>query len=252
MAGRQAAGCTWRPIRLSTHEARKLPINLEQKIFYKSQPNSSTHLQHIYTSRQAAPSHHQSTKPLYCCNNEELCSWLEVYSHPLFLSLGFFYATPRGFQGSREKLQADIRDEVQVTNTTVRCFVDAGLIITFPSNMSDQLRQDMLCSLLIGQITADQRYSRHTQLEQWVDYFNDVLRNIAWGIQKQSPTDLQTKDSKFRHWSRMAGDVNTSKKVFSTYNALPSDDSTVKAFTNSAYDEETHDHGSFSPCRWPG
>ena len=117
----------------------------------------------------------------------------------------------------------------------------------------------MLYSFLLAQLAADKRtqtkgyqYSRHTQLERWVDFFCTVLKNIAWVFQitPSGPTDLKIKDAKFTlsnlaleimSGNSMAGDVNTFKKVFSTYNALSSSDSAVKAFTKSAYDKATHD-----------
>ena len=123
----------------------------------------------------------------------------------------------------------------------------------------------MLYSFLLAQLAADKRtqtegyqYSRHTQLEHWVDFFDTVLMNIAWTFQAASlgPTDLAIKDAKFKlsnlaleimSGNSMAGDVNTFKKVFSTYNALSSSDSAVKAFTKSAYDKAAFKESRIPP-----
>ena len=157
---------------------------------------------------------------------------------------------PGDYRESKYQAIKMSRDKIQVTNTTVRCFVNAGLIITFPSNFSDQLRQDVLYSFLFAQLGANYNASKDTQLEKWENFFTNVLIDLLWMPQKTVSGDLSVKHSKFNlsnlaldimSWNSMAGDVNTFKKVFSTFNALPSNDSAVETFTKSAYGNTTHD-----------
>lgn len=168
---------------------------------------------------------------------------------------------PEDSQGSTGKIQTKTAvpsSAGHVQDSTVRSFVDGGVIMTFPSAMADQLRQDIQYTVLLAQRAADNKktdgyqFSRNTQLEQWVDFFNNVLANVDWTIQTKNtkPTDLQVTERKFTlsdlilkvmSKSSMASDVDTFKKVLSTFNGLPNTDDAVKIFTNRTYDPKTRD-----------
>ena len=54
---------------------------------------------------------------------------------------------------------------------TIRCFVDSGVLATFPTSTSKQRQEDVLYSLLFAQLAADGEYNRQVVPPQLVQLF---------------------------------------------------------------------------------
>jgi hypothetical protein len=167
-------------------------------------------------------------------------------------------------KGDVEAIKTTVLDKAAIkdgaTEASVRCFINEGIIMTFPSSIPDLLREDILSSVLLAQKGADKKtsskdyqFNRNTRLEEWVDFFNTVMANVAWIFQTpmQKPIDMPVKSATFTlsdlaldimgRSSSTASDVNMFRNVFKTFNALPNDNTAVKVFTGKTYEPTSHD-----------
>lgn len=132
------------------------------------------------------------------------------------------------------------------------CFVDAGVLVTFPGNTSTQWQQDVLDSLLFAQLAARVNHSRRSDPEGWFSRFQYVLHSIGW-VMTGTKFNLAVHDDYFvlsslalnqlaqmEHWNT---NVETFRRLFNTLHGLPDDDINIKLLYGTA---TTNDFSSTS------
>ena len=120
-------------------------------------------------------------------------------------------------------------------------FVDAGSLVTFTSDISEQHRSDVLYSTLLAQLAADKQFDRLTKWDQWYNFYVNVLSSVGWVIQgfdfhKYSTKEEHTKISDVVI-STVRPIVSESdvKVVEDSLNALSSDQKWWPVFTGKGY-----------------
>ena len=121
-------------------------------------------------------------------------------------------------------------------NTTL-CYVDAGVLVTFPGNTSTQWQQDVLDSLLFAQLAARVNHSRGSDPEDWFSRFQYVLNTIGW-VMTSTKFNVGVSDDYFAlsslalnemaqtmHWDTK---VETFRRLFNTLQSLPDNDINIK------------------------
>ena len=132
-----------------------------------------------------------------------------------------------------------------------RSYICGGIIITFPSSVSDQQRQDALYSFLLLQLATDKQFNRMTQLKDWLKNFSTNAAHIGWIDQHPTLIDVKTTSSQFtpsevalvemEEKGSMAKDKATFQSIFTTLKGLPDSDARIQVFHSSTYDSSTHD-----------
>ncbi len=151
-----------------------------------------------------------------------------------------------------EELENGVKElQVQLSDDSVKTYMVAGMIISVPSTMSDDLRQDVLYSLLLTLFGSDFKFSRNTQLQQWVDMSSTTLTNIFWSGKSGPISDLVVDGDQFTiadvALKRMGANPDMTKavptftKIFDTLKQRPDSDSAIKILIYRTYDDSTHD-----------
>ena len=132
----------------------------------------------------------------------------------------------------------------------MKCYLNDGVLVTFPANSSSQGQQDVLVSLLYAQLAADKSQPRVDDPQNWYGMFSYILENIGWTI---SSADFQvdpTKDPTFVMASFTLNEMAKSdvvlaseeeievfRKTFNFLHSLPDDNELVTLFYKNDYDE---------------
>lgn len=130
-----------------------------------------------------------------------------------------------------------------------QCYVDAGVLVTFPKDTPGLRKEDILNSLLFAQLAADKSYSRETDIENWFSYFEYILQNIGW-VLTSTKFDVKVGDDYFVFASlalnQMVGndwkeaDIETFRVLFNTLHGLPDTDTSVQILYGNTYSDSTH------------
>lgn len=154
--------------------------------------------------------------------------------------------TPK--KGEEEEVQGEA---MNTAAAGARSYICGGIIVTFPSSVSDQQRQDALYSFLLLQLAADKQFSRTTQLEDWLKNFSTNAAHVGWIDQHPLLKDVTTTSTQFTlsevalvemtEKGSMEMDRATFQSVFTTLKGLPDSDAKIQVFHSSTYDSSTHD-----------
>lgn len=128
-------------------------------------------------------------------------------------------------------------------------YVDAGILVTFPSNTSVQWQQDVLNSLLFAQLAARNEYSRGNDPDGWFGYFQRVLENIGW-VMTSTAFSVAVSDHDYFVFSSLAlnqmmgnkrwhVEVETFRRFFNTLHDLPDNDTNIQLLYGTAYDKNS-------------
>ncbi len=153
---------------------------------------------------------------------------------------GFHYGSSKWPQGS--------------SNSSMKSYVVAGVILTIPSNMTEQTRQDVLYSTLFAQLAADNSSNRNTQFQQWLENVGEVWDYIGWSDVSNFkngnltvngsefvPANLVLKEMTLHYqpfWGKVAA---TFKEVFNILEKQSDNDEAIQLLAKYAYDPPTHD-----------
>lgn len=132
------------------------------------------------------------------------------------------------------------------------CYVDAGMLIIFPSSTTVQTKQDVLNCLLLIQLVADKQHNRNTDLDEWTQVFKQTMTNLlCWSDEGSSHGDLVVSDDHFTvsdlamqemtKDKTLSKDVDSFRKIFPVFDKLPDSDNAVKIFHQKTYDSASHD-----------
>ena len=137
-----------------------------------------------------------------------------------------------------------------MASSVLKCFVDSGMLVTFPGDVTSQSQQDVLISLLYSQLGADKSHQREDDPQSWYSMFDYILQNIGWTISNAEFNVDASKESTFVMASlalnAMANndkvmiseeEIEVFRKAFNVLHTLPDDDPLVSLFYKSDYDE---------------
>jgi hypothetical protein len=79
---------------------------------------------------------------------------------------------------------ADHNQNIDVTKPSAA--VDAGSLVLFMADVSEQHRSDVLNSLLLAQLSASKQFDREVDTDKWYVSYRDVLEQIGWVVQQQT------------------------------------------------------------------
>ncbi|WLH01920.1 hypothetical protein [Pseudomonas beijingensis] len=71
-------------------------------------------------------------------------------------------------------------------NDRYSVFINAGVVLVLPRDMTGQEKSDVLDSVLFAQLVANKKYPAYAQTQIWYDEYRDVLKNgwlqkaVAW------------------------------------------------------------------------
>jgi len=132
----------------------------------------------------------------------------------------------------------------------MKCYLNNGVLVTFPTNVSSQAQQDVLVSLLYAQLAADKSHQRVEDPLNWYGTFSYILENIGWTV---SNADFQVDTSKNPTFvmasfalNEMAmsdvvlatkEEIEVFRQSFNVIHSLPDDDELVTLFYHSEYDK---------------
>ncbi len=152
---------------------------------------------------------------------------------------GFHYGSSKWPQGS--------------SNSSMTSYVVAGVILTIPSNMTEQTRQDVLFSALFAQLAADNSSNRNTQFQQWLEDIGEIGNYIGWSgsIFKSGnltvngsefiPADLVLREMALHYQTSLGKVAATFKEVFNILEKQSDNDKAIQLLAKYAYDPPTHD-----------
>lgn len=136
------------------------------------------------------------------------------------------------------------------TSASVLAYVNSGMIITIPSTLSDQLRQDVLYSLLLSQLAANFKYSRTNQLDQWLQYYQSTLSKIAWvdsgsnfGHLSAPGDTFKLADLALREMTKQGSTakvVDTFHHILDALHKLPDSNIVIQTLYKYIYDKTSH------------
>lgn len=64
--------------------------------------------------------------------------------------------------------------------------VDAGCLVSFLADVSEQHRSDVLNSLLLAQLAANKKFDREKDVANWYTFYRSVLEQIGWVVRQQA------------------------------------------------------------------
>lgn len=129
---------------------------------------------------------------------------------------------------------------------STRCFVDSGVLVTFPASTSKQRQEDVLNSLLFAQLAADKEYNRLDDPLNWFSYFEYILRNVGWVLtnlkfQIDPGEDYFVFSSLALNQMIKNGsetkDVETFRKIFNILHSLPDTDPSIEILYRNTFNE---------------
>ena len=133
--------------------------------------------------------------------------------------------------------------------SSVDCYLDAGMILMIPKSVSNQTRQDILYSMLLFELAADEKHNRATDLSEWLKLFDSSA--LCYAGELASFWDIAVKESQFtiadiapQEMARdkvFATHVPTYKQILGVLKKLPATSSTIQSLQNKTYDPSTHD-----------
>ena len=137
-------------------------------------------------------------------------------------------------------------------NVSMKSYVVSGTIVTVPSDMTEQMRQDVLQAALYVQIVTDGNFSRNTQFDQWLDYLDEIRGYVGWESITIEMGDLAINESQFipsdlalremaLHNATIGRKITYFKDIFNELKKRPDNDKAIKLLAKNAYDQNTHD-----------
>ena len=141
---------------------------------------------------------------------------------------------------------------LRLFNGSMKSYVVSGIILTVPSNMTEQMRQDVLQAGLYVQLVTDRNFSRNTQFEQWLDYLGEIgdyvgwygssfeMGNLAINESQFIPSDLALREMAL-HNATIGKKITYFKEIFNELKKRPDNDKAIKLLAKNAYDKNTHD-----------
>lgn len=61
-------------------------------------------------------------------------------------------------------------------------YVDAGLLLSFGSDLTPEHQDDILNSILLAQLAADKKFSKFNLPRDWYGFYGNTLSNLAWQV----------------------------------------------------------------------
>jgi hypothetical protein len=78
-----------------------------------------------------------------------------------------------------------------------QAFLSDKSIVSFVSQVSGQIREDVLNSMLLAQLVADKQAPIEKDMPAWYDKYTEVLRNVGWVVQNAEINDYKVAESLF-------------------------------------------------------
>lgn len=165
----------------------------------------------------------------------------------------FLFILACSFLYSRDAAQARaVKDAMERGNSTMKCFLDSGILVSFPENADSQSQQDVLISLLFAQLAADASYKRMDDASRWYDMFDNILQNVGWALSNEGVYVNSTLEPTFvmasvalnlvatnKDLSFSEADIEVLRKAFNYFHTLSNEDPLVSLFYGTDYDEAT-------------
>ena len=77
-------------------------------------------------------------------------------------------------------------------------FVDDGSLVCFTSNVTAQLKEDVLFSTLLAQLAANKKYDRFNDTENWYKFYTDVMGKVGWVLHGVAFDEYQSSQANFK------------------------------------------------------
>lgn len=133
---------------------------------------------------------------------------------------------------------------------SVKCYVDSGIVVTFPADVEIQRQQDVLDSLLFAQLSADKSHQRQTDPSNWYSYFDYILQNIGWVLSSidfdvdvtKKPTFVMSSlalNQMVQNGSS-AEEVEVFRKIFNVLHSLPDKDPLIELLYKNIYNDDSN------------
>lgn len=133
----------------------------------------------------------------------------------------------------------------------MKCYVVAGMIVVVPSNITEQVRNDVLYALLYAQLEADRQANRNSRFPTWLDEYFGVYYGIFLHVYFSAFTDLNLDQSQFvisdlalqklAYFTNTKPYVPTFTRVFDTLKNQSESDKAIQLLMESTYDPSTND-----------
>ena len=190
----------------------------------------------------------------HLCNN---CT-MEYFGQLIVFSLFCLVPFPARTAAQTSQIVKYVRD-LQVKQTDSRSgqerstlfaqrkaqgFIDAGSLVSFTENLSDQDIADVLNSTLLAQLAADHKFNRQEQIEEWNKFYIEVLQNVGWVMQSLDFKEYKSASSKFALNDvvlQLLGTIASKSELvvmesaMKTLKNLPSTDDSVVVFNTESY-----------------
>jgi hypothetical protein len=76
--------------------------------------------------------------------------------------------------------------------------VDAGSLVSFVADVSEQHRADVLNATLLAQLAANKRFDRERDTENWYTFYRNALEQVGWVVRQQAGfSPFQTNNTSF-------------------------------------------------------
>lgn len=134
---------------------------------------------------------------------------------------------------------------------SMKCYVVAGMIIVVPANVTEEVRNDVLYSLLYAQLKADGQANRNSQFLVWLDNYFGVYNDIFLNVNFSAFTDLNLNQSQFAisdlalqklaYFTNTKPYVSTFAKVFDILRNQPESNKAIQLLMESTYDPSKND-----------
>lgn len=115
----------------------------------------------------------------------------------------YYYAKEDTSQGESRRLSNTPNDNTPPVSTTSPTpkpngefgyYLDDGDLMLLSENISDLHRQDVLNSVLFAQLASDYKYDRRVESKQWSSYYEVVLGEIGWVLEKSVFHNIEKSD----------------------------------------------------------
>ena len=132
------------------------------------------------------------------------------------------------------------------TNDSTRSYVVSGMITIIPYDMTEEVRNDVLHSLLFAQLAASAKHNRNTEFEHWVGDFGNILRDLNWFVTSSNYGDLAVKKDPFTIADTALeliakNFVPAFNKTFDELKRRNTSDGCITLLVNQSYNHSTHD-----------